>query len=116
MNPADRLATLLQPAGPRPTPTNCAGPDMARPEPARPATPASLTAPLPSITLAPGDLVVARIDSRPRLCAVQRIRRADHIAIVRPLDELDRYWRVPAADLILCAPHTILTDTYRAAL
>ncbi len=46
-----------------------------------------------------GDIVVAVLAGRATVCAVQRVRRADNVALVRPLDELDRYHRVPAQDL-----------------
>ncbi len=66
----------------------------------------------PSIVFAPGDLVAAAIDGRVRLCAVQRVVKRDGNAIVRPLDELDRYWRLSVAQLTLCCTHGLLRGTY----
>lgn len=57
------------------------------------------------LELGAGDIVVAVLAGRPTLCAVQRVRRADAVAIVRPLDQLDRYDRVPAVELRRVAAH-----------
>lgn len=72
--------------------------------------PAAVTASGP--TIGTGDIVAAWIDGRVTLGAVQRVVKRDQEAIVRPLDRLDRYHRIPLDRLSLCATHATLRRTY----
>ncbi len=97
--PADGgLAAPVSPAGPSHPRPAASDPQADR----SPGPAADATSPLGASSrpeIGPGDIVVAVLAGRPTVCAVQRVRRADAVAIVRPLDRLDRYDRVPAQDL-----------------
>lgn len=102
-------AAPVSPAGPSTTPTSWGGQEMARPTSTTPTRPASLTAEIRPISA--GDIVIAELDGRRHLCAVQRVSRSG-VAIVRRLDQLDRYHRLPVTELATAVTLDALASTW----